>query len=85
MKKTNDTYHVVFRGRNIVEHYYRDPGGWVKVSNRGRRFRMSAEQVLNHLLPALASGDALGLTVTVEHHEDAYWRTLQDRPTKLGK
>lgn len=30
MKKTNDTYHVLFRGRNITEHYHRDPEGWVR-------------------------------------------------------
>jgi hypothetical protein len=84
MKKTNDTYHVLFRGKNITDHYYRDPDGWVKLSSRGRVFRMSAEQVLNHLLPALAFGEELGLTVKVEHHEDAYWQTLQNRATESG-
>lgn len=54
------------------------------MSSRGRVFRMSAEQVLNHLLPALAFGDELGLTVTVEHHEDGYWQTLQDLPAGSG-
>ncbi len=79
MKKSNDTYHLTLRGKNVTEHYYRDAEGWVKVSNRGRVFRMSAEQVLNHLLPALAFSD-LGLTVTVAHHEDAYWKTLASEP-----
>ncbi len=81
MKKTNDTYHVVFRGERVTEHYYRDADGWVKVSTRGRVFRMTAEQVLNHLLPALAFGDELGLTVTVEHHDEPYWTTLQAPPS----
>jgi hypothetical protein len=76
MKKTNDSYCVVFRGERILERYYRDKSGWLKVSNRGRVFRMTAEQVLNHLLPALASGDGLGLKVTVEHHERPYWETI---------
>jgi len=84
MKKTNDTYHVLLRGKNLAEHYYRDPDGWVKISSRGRMLRMSAEQVLNHLLPALAFGDELGLTVTVEHHQGAYWQTLQDGPADPG-
>jgi hypothetical protein len=76
MKKTNDTYCVVFQGKRITERYYRDQAGWLKVSARGRVFRMTAEQVLNHLLPALAFGECLGLTVRVEHFEGAYWETL---------
>lgn len=64
MKKTNDTYCVVFRGKRVIERYYRDKSGWLKVSNRGRVSRMTAEQVLNHVLPALAFGDSLGLKVT---------------------
>jgi hypothetical protein len=76
MKKTNDSYCVVFQGDRIVERYYRDKSGWVKFSNRGRVFRMTAEQVLNHILPALAFGDRLGLKVTVEHYERPYWETI---------
>ncbi len=75
MKKTNDTYCIRFKGKNISERYYRDKDGWVKVSNRGRVFRATAEQVLNHLLPALAFNKELGLDVTVEHHNEPYWQT----------
>ena len=75
MKKTNDTYCVTFTGNRVTERYYRDRDGWLKVSNRGRVFRMTAEQVLNHLLPALAFGEDLGLTVTVEHSETPYWQS----------
>ena len=79
MKKTNDTYCLVFRSKTITERYYRDKEGWVKVSNRGRKFRATAEQVLNHVLPALAFGEQLGLTVTVEHYDGRpYWQTLTD-------
>ena len=45
MKKTNDSYCVVFKRDRILERYYRDKSGWLKVSNRGRVFRMTAEQV----------------------------------------
>lgn len=76
MRKTNDTYCVVFEGRRTRERYYRDQEGWLKVSNRGRVFRATAEQVLNHLLPALAFGHELHLKVTVEHYERPYWETL---------
>lgn len=68
MRRTNDTYVILFRTKTFTERYYRDEEGWVKVSARGRTFRMTAEQVLNHLLPALA-GLQPRLTVTVEHHE----------------
>jgi len=77
MKKTNDTYCITFKGKNITERYYRDSEGWLKISNRGRVFRATAEQVLNHLLPALAFSDKLGLTVTVEHYEEPYWQILE--------
>ena len=76
MKKTNDTYCVVFEGKRTRERYYRDRNGWLKVSNRGRVFRATAEQVLNHLLPALAFGKELNLNVTVEHYDRPYWETL---------
>jgi hypothetical protein len=52
----------------LTERYYRDKAGWLKVSARGRKFRMTAEQVLNHMLPALA-GIKPGLTIKVEHHD----------------
>ena len=76
MKKTNDTYCILLKSKNITERYYRDNDGWLKISNRGRVFSATAEQVLNHLLPALAFSDKLKLTVTVEHYEEPYWQTL---------
>jgi hypothetical protein len=76
MKKTNDSYCVVFKGRRTIERYYRDQDGWLKISARGRHFRMTAEQVLNHLLPALAFSEELGLSVHVEHFDTPYWQTL---------
>jgi hypothetical protein len=79
MKKTNDSYCIILKGKNITERYYRDSEGWLKISNRGRIFRATAEQVLNHLLPALAFCDELGLTVTVKHYEEPYWQTLESR------
>lgn len=72
MRKTNDTYCIVVRGARLTERYYRDRDGWVKVSARGRHLRATAEQVLNHLLPALAFGPQLGLDVTVEHYDRPY-------------
>jgi hypothetical protein len=67
---TNDSYVIRIGTRNFTERYYRDQNGWLKVSARGRKFRMTAEQVLNHVLPALA-GVKANLTITVEHRVKA--------------
>jgi len=66
MKLTNDAYVISISTRNWTERYYRSRSGWVKDSTRGRTFPATAEQVLNHLLPALAALKP-GLKVTVEH------------------
>ncbi len=54
MKLTNDSYIILIGSRNFTERYYRDKAGWLKLSARGRTFRMTAEQVLNHC-PACGS------------------------------
>lgn len=68
MNLTNDRYTILIGGKTWTERYYRDRAGWLKVSARGRKFRATAEQVLNHLLPALA-GIKPNLTVKVEHRD----------------
>ncbi len=68
MKLTNESYLISIGTDNFTERYYRDREGWLKISARGKKFRMTAEQVLNHLLPALA-GVKPGLTVRVEHRD----------------
>lgn len=52
--------------KNFIEKYYKDKDGWVKISAKGNKFRMTAEQLLNHLLPAIA-GVKPGLTWKVEY------------------
>jgi len=52
--------------KNFTETYYKDEKGWVKVSAKGKTFRMTAEQLLNHLLPAVA-GVKPGLWCKVEY------------------
>jgi len=68
MNLTNDSYTILLSTESGTERYYRDEAGWLKVSTRGRKFRATAEQVLNHLLPALA-GIKPNLTVKVEHND----------------
>jgi hypothetical protein len=78
MDLTNESYTIVLHiagadGTERTERYYKDKRSahaskcWVKVSTRGNEFRATAEQVLNHLLPALA-GLKPRLSVEVQHH-----------------
>ena len=68
MKLTNDSYVIYIGTKNFTEKYYRDKKGWLKISSRGKEFRMTAEQVLNHFLPA-AAGVKKNLILKVEHQE----------------
>jgi hypothetical protein len=68
MDLTNDSYVILISTKNFTERYYRDRDGWLKVSARGRKFRATAEQVLNHVLPAVA-GLKPNVTIKVEHKE----------------
>lgn len=68
MDLSNDSYVISISTKDSTEHYYRDKTGWVKKSARGNTFRATAEQVLNHVLPALA-GVKPKLTIRVEHRE----------------
>ena len=68
MKLTNDSYVILIKTKTATERYYRDKTGWLKVSTRGRKFRATAEQVLNHVLPVLA-GIKPTLTIEVEYRE----------------
>jgi len=66
LKLTNDCYVISLHTKRTTERYFRDGDGWCKVSTRGRKFRATAEQVLNHLLPALA-GVKRNLSVEVQY------------------
>ncbi len=68
MNLKNDTYLILIGNRDFTERYYRDEAGWVKVSARGRTFRATAEQVLNHVLPAVAAVKP-NIVIKVEHFE----------------
>ena len=85
MRRTNDRYLILLTTRKHQERYIRDSEGWLKISTRGRKFRATAEQVLNHLLPALA-GLARGVTVTVEYRGTPVteWTFRQTQPNSRG-
>jgi hypothetical protein len=66
MNLKNDSYVINIGTKNFTEKYYKDQDGWLKISAKGKIFRMTAEQVLNHLLPAFA-GLKKNLIVKIEH------------------
>jgi hypothetical protein len=68
MRLTNDCYLVTLEFDSGEEHYYRDGDRWTKLTARGRRMPATAEQVMNHLLPALA-GVKPGIAVRVQHRD----------------
>ena len=68
MKLTNDSYIIYIGTKNFTEKYYKDKNGWLKISARGNEFRMTAEQVLNHLLPAITRVKP-NIILKVEHNE----------------
>jgi hypothetical protein len=68
MKLTNDSYVILINSKTASEKYCRDKTGWVKTSARGRMFRATAEQVLNHVLPVL-SGIKPNLAIKVKHRD----------------
>jgi len=75
MNLTNESYIITISGKNSMEFYYRDKRGWYKVSTRGRKFPATAEQILNHVLPAVA-GIKPNVSIKVEHYEDPGKRVL---------
>lgn len=69
MNLKNYNYKIYLGTKNFTETYFKDKDGWVKISARGKKFRMTAEQVLNHLLPAIA-GVKPNIILKVEHTEN---------------
>lgn len=80
MNLTNDSYLILIYTKSFTERYFRDKTGWVKVSARGRRFRATAEQVLNHILPVLA-GIKPAANIKVKHRSRS---SQNDRGAKTG-
>lgn len=75
MNLTNETYLIKISGKSGTELYYKEKGNWYKVSMRGRKLKATAEQILNHVLPAVA-GVKPNVNIVVEHYEDPEKRPL---------
>jgi hypothetical protein len=66
MKLTNDSYVISMGTKNFTETYFKEGKDWIKISAKGNKFKMTAEQLLNHLLPAV-SGVKSGITWKVDY------------------
>lgn len=68
----NTEYHITFSSQAGRFYYYfaKDDTGWYQVTSAGSRHQATAEQVLNHLLPALADVKP-GVKVSVEYVPEA--------------
>lgn len=62
--------------RGLTWNHLKDDDGWTRTGPSGRVHRLSAEQLLSHLLPPLAA-DQPGLSVTVK-------RARTTRPKTVG-
>ena len=74
MTLRNTEYRITFTSESDRLYYYfaRDRSGWHQITGAGNRHEVTAEQVLNHILPALAEvepGVRLkpGVKITVEY------------------
>jgi len=54
MKNDEVIVHLESKKAGWRQSFYKDAGGWHEISSRGNVFSCTAEQVLNHLLPALS-------------------------------
>ncbi len=61
MKNTDYLVYLVTKG-GVTTKFARDKRSWVQTAPSGIRRRCTAEQVLNHLLPALVLGDSVVTT-----------------------
>ncbi len=74
MTLRNTEFRITFRSRTGRFYYYfaKDGSGWYQITSAGNRHKATAEQVLNHVLPALAEvepGARLkpGVAMTIEY------------------
>ncbi len=68
MTLRNSEYRITFSSTSGRFYYYfaKDNTGWYQMTSAGNRHKATAEQVLNHILPALARVKP-GVNVVVEY------------------
>lgn len=72
MTLRNTEYRITFSSTRGRFYYYfaKDGSGWYQVTAAGNRHQATAEQVLNHVLPALANVKP-GVTVSVDYRPES--------------
>jgi len=65
MKNTDCVIYITTK-RGYTQIYRKDNNGWTQTSPNGVVRRMTAEQLLSHLLPPLTAGNKSHLIVRVE-------------------
>ena len=65
MKNTNCIIYLTTK-RGSTQKYSKDKKGWKQKSSKGIVRRMTAEQLLSHLLPCLTSKGKSNITLRVE-------------------
>lgn len=73
MKNTDCVIYITTK-RGYTQIYRKDNNGWTQTSPNGIVRRMTAEQLLSHLLPPLIAGNKSHLIVRVERRN----RTKED-------
>jgi hypothetical protein len=68
MKNTECVIYLTTK-RGHMQIYRKDNTGWTQTSPNGKVRRMTAEQLLSHLLPPLVEGNKKGLVVRVEQRK----------------
>ena len=64
MKNDECTIYIM-KGKKCINKFKKDRGKWSLTSATGRVFPCTCEQMVSHLLPALAFGTQKGITVKV--------------------
>jgi hypothetical protein len=72
MMLRNTDYRITFSSEDGRFYYYfaKDDSGWYQITAAGNRHKATAEQVLNHVLPALVDIKPT-LRVAVEYVPDS--------------
>ncbi|TRO46320.1 hypothetical protein E2P60_05560 [Candidatus Bathyarchaeota archaeon] len=65
MKNSECTIYIMFKDR-WIQKFEKGKYGWILTTTRGTVYPCSAEQLLSHLLPALAGTKGRHVTVKVE-------------------
>ena len=65
MKNSECTIYIISKGR-WIQKFKKEKDGWILTTTKGTEYPCSAEQLLSHLLPAIAGIKGKDVSVKVE-------------------